>query len=449
MRSMIAALAAPALLVPLLVVEPAQAASTWSAPKGVSLELSAGAVGAIAATRTGEVFVAGNFATSDPTNPTFFTFGQLRDGTLTPMPGAPGGAVSALAWDATTSTLYAGGTIIMGSSAYGVVKWDGTAWSGVADMDFGSVNALAVDSDGTLYVGGAFRTVNGQGGFDGFAQHSTLGWSNLGRQFNDDVTSIAIDRRDRVYVAGRFTGWIAGSSTFGSVAVWNRNSWSVFGATNGNVLTVAIGPGDVLYGHGTFTEADGVQTSFVKAAPSDDRWQAVPAPPAEVTQFGASQMSFTADGSLLIGIDGRIYSLKNESWTTIPGAFGGPIRTVVSDAKGTLIAGGAFTSIDRVRTPGLAIRSDAKRPAAPRTVSADDLGRRILVQWSAVTSTPPVTRYEAECRKGSPRDAHKLIVQGRAATFDVPARGNYRCRVRAENSVGWSSWSRTVTVSVR
>lgn len=449
MRSMMTALAAPALLVPLLAVDAAQAASTWSAPRGVSVELSAGVVGAIATTRGGDVFLAGNFATSDPANPTFFTFGQLRDGTLTPMPGAPSGAVSALAWDPTTSTLYAGGSIIMGTSAYGVVKWDGTAWSGVADMDFGMASALAVDSDGTLYVGGAFRTINGQAGFGGFAQLSTTGWSSLGRQFNDDVTSIAIDRRDRVYVAGRFSGWIAGSGTFGSVAVWNGDSWSVVGATNGNVLTVAIGPGDALYGHGSFTEASGVATRLAVIPASATEWQAVPAPPAEVTQYGASQMSFTADGSLLIGIDGRIYSLKNESWTTIPGVFGGPIRTVVSDAKGTLIAGGAFTSIDRVRTPGLAVRSNAQRPKAPRTVSAEDLGRRVLVQWSAVSSTPPVTRYEAECRKGSPQDAQKLIVQGRAATFDVPARGNYRCRVRAENSVGWSPWSRTVTVSVR
>ena len=449
MRAMLATLAAPALLAPLLVMEPAQAASTWSAPKGVSIELSAGLVGAITATRSGEVFVAGNFATSDSTNPTFFTFGQLRDGTLTPMPGAPSGAVSALAWDATTSTLYAGGTIIMGSSAYGVVKWDGTEWSGVADMDFGSVYALAVDSDGTLYVGGEFRTVNGQGGFGGFAQYSTLGWSSLGRQFNDAVTSLAIDRRDRVYVAGRFSGWVAGSSTFGSVAVWNRDSWSVVGATNGNVLTVAIGPGDVLYGHGTFTEADGEPTTFVKAGPSDNTWQAVTPPPAEVTQFGASEMSFTADGSLLIGIDGRIYSLKGSSWTTIPGTFGGPIRAVVADAKGSLIAGGGFTSIDGVRTPGLAIRSTAKRPTAPQTVNAEAMSRRILVQWSAVTSTPPVTRYEAECRRGADGPTQKLVVTGRFANFDVASRGTYRCKVRAQNSAGWGPWSRAVPVTVR
>ena len=449
MRSLIVTLAAPALLVPFLVFEPAHAAATWSVPQGVNVELSSGAVGAMTLGGSGEVFVAGNFVTSDSANPRAFTIGEWRNGKLSPVGDSPSGAVSALAWDAKTGTLYAGGAIIMGSSAYGVVKWDGTTWSGVADTDFGLVNALAVDSVGRLYVGGSFQKVNGQTGFGNFAQYSSTGWSSLGTSFDDAVTSIAVDRRDHVYVAGFFTRWAPSQGTFGSVAVYDRDTWSVSGATDGRVLTVAVGPGNVLYGHGTFTEASGVTTRLAMVEPTGTEWRAVTPPPAEVTSTGASQMSFARDGALLMGIDGRVYSLKGGRWTTIPGAFGGPIRSVVSDSKGDLIVGGAFTSIDRVRTPGLAIRSNVKRPGAPQTVSADAISRRILVQWSAVTSTPPVTRYEAECRKGSPGDAQKLIVQGRAATFDVTSRGNYRCRVRAQNAVGWSPWSRTVTVSVR
>lgn len=449
MRPVLATLAAPALLAPILVASPAEAAATWSVPAGVNVELSTGAVGAMTPGGNGEVFVAGNFVTSDSANPTAFTIGEWRGGKLSPVGDSPTGAVSALAWDAKNGLLYAGGSIIMGSTVYGVVKWDGTAWTGVADMEFGLVNALAVDSIGTLYVGGSFTKVNGQTGFNNFARYSTLGWSALGTAFDDAVTSIAVDRLGDVYVAGYFTRWQLNQSTFGSVAIWDGDAWSVSGATDGRVLTLAIGPGNVLYGHGTFTEASGVDTRLAMMDPSQTDWDAVTPPPAEVTSFGASQMSFARDGALLMGIDGRVYSLKGSRWTTIPGVFGGPIRAVISDAKGDLVVGGAFTSIDRVRTPGLAIRSNAKRPGAPRTVTAEDLGRRILVQWSAVTSTPEVTRYEAECRKGSPRDAQKLIVQARAATFDVPAKGKYRCRVRAENPVGWSPWSRTVTVNVR
>ena len=449
MRPFLATVAAPALLVPFLVASPAEAAATWSVPKGVNVELSAGAVGAMTSGGNGEVFVAGNFVTSNSANPTSFTIGELRSGTLSPVGDSPTGAVSALAWDSKNGVLYAGGTLIMGSSAYGVVKWDGTAWSGVADTDFGLVNALAVDSVGTLYVGGNFTKVNGQTGFSNFARYSATGWSALGTAFDDAVTSIAVDRRDHVYVGGYFTRWAPNQGTFGSVAIWDRDAWSVSGATDGRVLTVAVGPGNVLYGHGTFTEASGVETRLAMLEPSQTEWDEVTPPPAEVTSSGASQMSFARDGALLMGIDGRVYSLKGSRWTTIPGVFGGPIRAVLSDAKGDLIVGGAFTSIDRVRTPGLAIRSDGKRPKAPQTVTAEDLGRRILVQWSAVTSTPEVSRYEAECRKGPPRDAQKLIVQGRAATFDVPGSGKYRCRVRAENAVGWSPWSRTVTVTVR
>jgi hypothetical protein len=449
MRSLLATIAAPALLVPFLIAEPAQAAATWSVPPGVNVELSTGVVGAMTPGGNGEVFVTGNFVSSDRANPTAFTIGEWRNGRLSPVGNSPSGAVSALAWDAKNGLLYAGGSIIIGSTIYGVAKWDGTAWTGVADMEFGLVNALAVDSIGTLYVGGTFTKVNGQTGFSNFARYSTLGWSALGTAFDDAVTSIAVDRPGNVYVAGYFSRWQLNRSTFGSVAIWDGDAWSVSGATNGRVLTVAVGAGNVLYGHGTFTEASGVNTRLAMMEPSQTEWDAVTPPPAQVTSAGASQMSFARDGALLIGIDGRVYTLKASRWTTIPGVFGGPIRAVVSDAKGDLLVGGAFTSIDRVRTPGLAVRSNAKRPGAPRTVSADDLGRRILVQWSAVSSTPEVTRYEAECRKGSQRDAQKLIVQSRAATFDVSSRGTYRCRVRAENAVGWSPWSRTVTVSVR
>lgn len=448
MRALLATLAAPALLAPLLVMESAQAASTWSAPKGVSIELSTGTVGAITPGRSGETFVAGSFVTNNVSNPTAFTIGLWRNGTLTAVPGSPTGAITALAYDAPRKTLYAGGTILIGSTMYGVVKWDGSTWSGVADTEFGLVNALAVDSDGTLYVGGDFQKVNGQAGFRNFAQYSSTGWSALGTNFDDAVTALAVDRRNRVYVAGYFTRWAPSQGTFGSVVVWDGASWGVKGATNGRVLTVAIGPGDALYGHGTFTEAGGASTRLAVLSSSSE-WQATPAAPAEITPFGASQMSFTADGSLLIGIDGRIYSLKGASWTTIPGVFGGPIRAVVSDSRGNLVAGGAFTSVDGVRAPGLAGRTSAQPPSAPQTVNAEAMSRRILVQWSAVASTPPVTRYEAECRRGADGPTQKLVVTGRFANFDVASRGTYRCKVRAQNSAGWGSWSRAVPVTVR
>jgi hypothetical protein len=76
------------------------------------------------------------------------------------------------------------------------------------------------------------------------------------------------------------------------------------------------------------------------------------------------------------------------------------------------------------------------------------MGRRILVQWSAVRSTPPVTRYEAECRKGS-GPITKRFATGRATFIAAESRGNYRCRVRAQNKTGWSAWSKIATVTVR
>jgi len=90
------------------------------------------------------------------------------------------------------------------------------------------------------------------------------------------------------------------------------------------------------------------------------------------------------------------------------------------DSSGGLLAGGSFVSVDGKRVPGLAYLSSQTAPSAPRTVSVDAVGRQILVQWSDVTSTPRVTRYEAKCT-----------------------------RVRAQNSVGWGAWSTAAEVRVR
>jgi len=435
------------LLASFVSVTPAQAAPEWAVPKGVNLELSTGAVSAITPGPGGTFFIAGNFTTNDRQNPTNFSIGRWDGRTLQPIANTPSGTAFSLTFDTSTNSLYAGGYFTLGSTAYNIIRWSGSAWTGVADLDFGSASSLIDDDAGTLYVGGTFRQVNGVTGFGNIAALTSNGWSNLGAVFNDTVTSLALDNRNNLYVAGFFTRSNPSDFYFGSVAMLSRGTWSPLGATNGRVLTLAIGPGRVLYGHGNFTEASGSQTAFARMRlGSETDWQPVPAPPQPVTPFGASQMSFTANGALLLAIDGRIYSFAAERWSSIPGVFGGPIRLVVADRNGGLLAGGSFVSVDSIRTPGLAFRSASQPPPAPTGVGASRWSSRsIMVTWNRVTATPRVTGYRAECKNKSDRGGSTTTGLP-LAEISVPGKGLYACRVAARNSVGWGPWSAKVQI---
>jgi hypothetical protein len=430
---------------------PAQASSAWTIPGGVSLELSVGAVADIVDGPGNTKYVTGNFTTDDRSNPRQFSIGVWSGKQLKPMPGNLTGTAFALTYDTSTATLYAGGYFTIDGTSYEVVKWDGTAWSGLARLDFGLVNALADDDNGTLYVGGTFRSVNGATGYGNFAAYTSLGWSNGGAIFDDAVTSMVTDSRGRVYAGGFFTRWRPGDSTFGSVAVRDGGTWSVRSATNGRVTNLAIGPGGTLYGSGTFTEAAGEAAVLVSMRVNTEyEWRPVPAPVAtQQSGMAFSTMAFTTSGNLVAGLDGRVYSLSGSTWTQIPGTFGGPIRIVSTDAGGGLLVGGSFVSIDGTPTPGLAYRSGKQAPPAPSVVDARVLsGRIITVTWSAVTSDPPVRTYRVECKAKAGPTARKQTTV-RFAEITLPRAGTYACRVSARNSTGWGAWSAASTVRVR
>lgn len=430
---------------------PAQASSAWTIPGGVSVNLSAGAVGTIIDGPGNTKYVTGNFTTDDRSNPRQFSLGVWSGKQLKPMPGNLAGTAFALTYDTSTATLYAGGYFTVDGTSYEVVKWDGTTWSGLANLDFGLVSALADDDNGTLYVGGTFRSVNGATGYGNFAAYTSLGWSNGGAIFDDAVTSLVTDPRGRLYAGGFFTRWRPGDPTLGSVAVRDGGTWSVRSATNGRVTNLAMGPGSTLYGTGTFTEAAGQAAALVSMrVDTQSEWQSVPTPVASLQPGMAfSTMAFTSSGNLVAGLDGRVYSLSGSTWSQIPGTFGGPIRVVSIDAGGGLLVGGSFVSIDGKPTPGLAYRSGKQAPPAPSVVDARVLsGRIITVTWSAVTSDPPVRTYRVECKaKAGPTVRKQTTV--RFAELTLPRAGVYACKVGARNSAGWGEWSSPSSVRVR
>jgi hypothetical protein len=71
------------------------------------------------------------------------------------------------------------------------------------------VYALAVDSNGNLYVGGSFATVTNTGGSvvtaNRIAKWSSSTWSALGNGTSNFVYALVVDSNNNLYVGGLFT----------------------------------------------------------------------------------------------------------------------------------------------------------------------------------------------------------------------------------------------------
>jgi hypothetical protein len=199
------------------------------------------------------------------------------------------------------------------TSGSGVFRWNGTAWSPFPSAGYfnGTVNALAFDQDGNLYVGGAFGRA-GELVAEGIVRWDRANdrWSALGGGVDDAVLAIATDG-EKVYVGGRFLkaggidaqriavwddaigrwaslgrgidrdnptfaphvrtiatgngkvyigGWfdVAGDRNANNVAVWDGETWSTLGSGVDSIVNTIIVNGDDLYLGGAFSRAGSV-----------------------------------------------------------------------------------------------------------------------------------------------------------------------------------------------
>jgi hypothetical protein len=191
--------------------------------------------------------------------------------------------------DGAGPALYVGGgfTTAGGVPASGLARWDGTAWSAVADtsgggLDGGRVDALVVYDDGegaALFVGGDGLLI-GNASSVSLARWDGSTWSILGDAFSglwwvsalavfDDGTGTAL------YVGGTFP--VVDGIEANNILRWDGESWSTLSGPSGTglddpyghvyVMTVYDdGGGAALYVGGTFESAGGV------SAPQIARW---------------------------------------------------------------------------------------------------------------------------------------------------------------------------------
>jgi hypothetical protein len=228
----------------------------------------------------------------------FFQAGGLPAAGIAKWDGAawsvPGGGVGGtLPWvyaltefdDGSGPALYGGGSFEAagGVPASRMAKWDGVAWSPLADGGtFGPVYALTVFDDGSgpaLYAGGQFIAAGGVPA-SRIAKWDGAEWSLLGsgveggdapRVFALTVFDDGAGAGPALYAGGQFM--TAGGVTANSVARWNGAAWSALDSGMGGgdlpglgalaVFDDGAGAGAALYAGGQFTAAGGVSANNI------------------------------------------------------------------------------------------------------------------------------------------------------------------------------------------
>jgi len=221
-----------------------------------------GTVLSIACDSSGNVYAGGSF--TSPGN----CIAKWKEGSGWSPMGSGLGAISvtSLAID-TSGNVYAG--ITTNYNGHNVYKWSSNTWTGIGSAGSGasvnaltfyggnlyaggdfnhvaiwnswtpvvitgaSVNAIAFDSNGNLYVGGTFTN------------------KITGTSVGDDVHDLAADSGGRIYAGGKFT------TPTSYVGIYDGTSWSAMGlGVNGQVNAVVFNGGRVFVG-GSFSTANG------------------------------------------------------------------------------------------------------------------------------------------------------------------------------------------------
>lgn len=242
----------------------------WSALGLTANPDSGGMVGAIAVGQDRKVYFGGSFvgldgvsgrdriAAYDPSAGTWSTVGSDSDfgnGTINALAVGPDG------------TLYAAGQFTNAggdNDADYIAKWNGTSWSAVGVPNTGaasitSANGLAIDRDGNLYVGGNFTNWADVANADYFAKWDGSSWSAVGSGGTGLVEDIAVDSQGNIYIGGTFLNW-AGVAEADRLAWWNGSAWAAVGGVtpSGASGALAVTPDDKVYFGGNYTDLNSI-----------------------------------------------------------------------------------------------------------------------------------------------------------------------------------------------
>ena len=338
----------------------------------------------IAIQSDGKILVSGNFSTWNGT-----TAGRIvrlnSDGTLDTTfvsntgTGGNAGGVESIA-------IQSDGKIILGGS---FTIWNGTTVNrivrlnsnGTTDTAFttntgtgantGTIQSIAIQSDGKILVGGAFTSWNGTAvGYivrlESTGTRDTTFTTNIGTGPNSTVYSIAIQSDGKILVSGQFNSW--NGTTVGRIvrleSTGTRDTtFSTNVGTGGNsgaLRSIVIqSDGKILIG-GDFTSWNGTAVGYIVRLNSDGTLDTTFTTNNGIgTNGSVLSIVVESDGKILVagGFNtwrriavGYIFRLNSDGtdFETLSGFASTAVNAIAIQSDGKIIVGGAFGGWDRV-----------------------------------------------------------------------------------------------------
>ncbi|HEX8399212.1 MAG TPA: hypothetical protein VF644_17370 [Pyrinomonadaceae bacterium] len=216
----------------------------------------------------------------------------------------------------------------------------------------GTVNAVATDANGNIYIGGDFVNI-GDVVVNHVAKWNGTNWEAMGGGTSSQVSSIAV-YNNKVYIAGGFG--TAGGVAVNGVAVWDGAVWSPLGSGfTGYSLTlsaIVVNPanGDVYVG-GSFNSFNGVQATNI-AKWDGTNWTGLNNAAATSTDGTVNAIAISGNNVYAVGSFSKIGGVAAKqvakwdgtTWTAMGTGFNSTVRTVAVDSNGVVYVGGDFST---------------------------------------------------------------------------------------------------------
>ena len=221
----------------------------------------------------------------------------------------------------------------------------------------GTVYAICIASDKSVYVGGAFTNWNGNDASDNIVRYipGTDTWEPLSTGLNSTVWDIIEGPNGDIYICGEFTDGV-GDEDF--IVRWDGTDFNALGdPTTGATITaayaMAFDRSGYLYVVGNFTEWGNVAAADYIARWSGAAWTAVGAGGTGIVRT----IGIDNDDNIYIGGDFQDWAAdadadylawwNGSAWTSVDGAeVEDVVRAIAVSSDNIVYIGGAFTDIN-------------------------------------------------------------------------------------------------------
>jgi uncharacterized delta-60 repeat protein len=222
------------------------------------------------------------------------------------------------------------------------------------------VNAIVIQSDGKILVGGRFTSYNGATLQNRIIRLNSNGTRDtsfaIGSGFEDAVRRIVIQSDGKIIVGGYFTSYNGRFQNY----ITRLNSdgtrdtgFSIGSGFDGWVYAIAIQPDDKILVGGEFYDYDGNYAGSITRLNSDGTL-AMDFDPYGFSTPPVNTIAIQPDGKILIGDNaGNAVARLNTDGTQdvgfpLPGISGLAINTIAVQSGGKILVGGDFTSYDAI-----------------------------------------------------------------------------------------------------